>query len=91
MSIPGVILFGLFGLVVGLVARALMPGRQSMGLVITAALGIAGSVIGGLVYTVVTAGRVDMFEPLGFIGSVIGALALLGFYSASTRGRQLRS
>ena len=43
MSILGIFMFILFGLVVGLLARALMPGRQSMSLLMTTLLGVAGS------------------------------------------------
>jgi uncharacterized membrane protein YeaQ/YmgE (transglycosylase-associated protein family) len=63
------------GLVVGLVARAVMPGAQRLGLVLTAVLGIAGSLLFGFL------GRaLGLYEPgqgAGFIGSVIGALILL--------------
>ena len=43
----------LCGLIVGLVARLLVPGRQSMGLVLTMALGIVGAVVGGFLYSLV--------------------------------------
>jgi uncharacterized membrane protein YeaQ/YmgE (transglycosylase-associated protein family) len=69
--------FLLFGLVIGLVARAVMPGRQSMGLVATALLGMAGSFVGGLVASVIYGGPALAFHTAGLIGSVIGALLVM--------------
>lgn len=65
----------LIGLIVGVVARFLMPGQQSMGWVMTILLGIGGSLVatfGGQFLGLYTAG-----QGAGFIGSVIGALVLL--------------
>src|SRR6188508_1072969 len=45
----GILLFIVFGLVVGFIARALLPGRQSMGFLMTAVLGMVGSLVGGFV------------------------------------------
>ena len=45
----GLLLFVLFGLVVGFLARAILPGRQSMGLIMTSILGMVGSLLGGFV------------------------------------------
>lgn len=60
--------FIVFGLVVGVVARLLVPGKQHLGLVATLLLGIAGSVIGGLVANAIGSG--DLFE-LNIIGAVV--------------------
>jgi uncharacterized membrane protein YeaQ/YmgE (transglycosylase-associated protein family) len=74
----GIIAWIVFGFVVGLLARAIMPGKQSMGFVMTTLLGIAGSVIGGLVASAVGGGGdVTGFRGAGFIGSIIGAIVLL--------------
>jgi len=73
----GILFFLVFGLVVGLVARALMPGDQKMGIVMTTVLGVAGSFIGGFLSSLVTSHRVTDFHTAGVIGSVIGALVLL--------------
>lgn len=72
-----IILFIVFGLVVGLLARALMPGRQSMGWGMTAVLGIVGSFVGGFLVSLVTDNRVTDFNTAGLIGSVLGALLVL--------------
>ena len=65
----------IIGFVVGLVARAILPGTQSLGLILTAALGIAGSFLAGF------AGRALGWyaegQPIGFLASVIGAILLL--------------
>jgi len=72
-----IILFLVFGLVVGLLARALMPGRQSMGWGMTALLGVIGSFVGGFLVSLITDNRVTDFNTAGMIGSVVGALAVL--------------
>ncbi len=72
-----IILFIVFGLVVGLLARALMPGRQTMGWGMTAILGVVGSFVGGFLVSLVTDNRVTDFNTAGLIGSVLGALLVL--------------
>ena len=72
-----ILLFVVFGLVVGLIARAVLPGRQSMGLIATSLLGIAGSFMGGFLVALLTHNRVLDFNTAGIIGSIIGALLLL--------------
>jgi uncharacterized membrane protein YeaQ/YmgE (transglycosylase-associated protein family) len=72
-----IILFIVFGFIVGLLARALMPGRQKMGLLMTSLLGIAGSFLGGFLVALITKNRVDDLNTAGMIGSVIGAMLLL--------------
>ena len=73
----GILLFVVFGLVVGFLARAIMPGTQSMGLVATALLGIAGSFVGGFLVSLVTHNRVMDLNTAGIIGSIVGALLVL--------------
>jgi uncharacterized membrane protein YeaQ/YmgE (transglycosylase-associated protein family) len=69
-----------FGLVVGIIARFLMPGPQPMGFILTALLGIAGSFLGGYLGTMIHGGPMDASQPAGWIGSIIGALVLLFAY-----------
>jgi len=68
----------LFGLVVGVIAKLLMPGRDPGGFIITILLGIAGAVLGGYV------GRLLGFygpnEGAGFFMALLGAVILLGLY-----------
>jgi len=72
-----IIMFILFGLIVGFLARAIMPGRQSMGLIATALVGIVGSFVGGVVGNLIAGGPLLELHTAGFIGSVIGALLVL--------------
>jgi uncharacterized membrane protein YeaQ/YmgE (transglycosylase-associated protein family) len=63
------------GFVVGLIARALLPGTQSLGIILTAVLGIAGSFLAGFAGKAM--GWYANGEPVGWIASVIGAVLLL--------------
>jgi uncharacterized membrane protein YeaQ/YmgE (transglycosylase-associated protein family) len=63
------------GFVVGLIARAILPGSQSLGLILTAVLGIAGSFAAGFVGQAL--GWYQAGQGAGFIGSVLGAIVLL--------------
>lgn len=67
----------LFGLVVGAIAKFLMPGRDPGGWIVTILLGIAGSFVGGFLATAVM-GRNE--QTAGWIGSIIGAILLLFIY-----------
>ena len=60
------------GLIVGVIAKFLMPGRDPGGLIITSLLGIAGSFVGNFV-----ARGLGMSGPVGWIGSIIGAMLIL--------------
>ena len=69
------------GLIAGFLARALVPGRDSMNLVGTLLLGVSGSVVGGLLLGLLFGGFRDRgFSPAGLIGSVIGAVIVLLIY-----------
>lgn len=72
MGIIGTILIGL---IVGLVARMLKPGKDAMGWIMTIVLGIAGSFLA--TYAGQAMGWYDVGETAGFIGAVIGAIILL--------------
>lgn len=67
------------GFIVGAIARLLLPGRDPMGCFATALLGVAGSVVGGLLATILFdhSGNRTAFHPVGLIGSVAGAMVLL--------------
>ncbi len=83
----GLLMFLVFGFVVGLIARAVMPGTQSMGIVMTTVLGAVGSLVGGFVGSLVSGYSVADVHAAGFIGSVLGALAVL-FIASRTLGRR---
>ncbi|MEX2307873.1 MAG: GlsB/YeaQ/YmgE family stress response membrane protein [Pirellulales bacterium] len=78
----GVIAFILFGLVVGLIARALMPGRQPIGFILTALLGMAGSFVGGYIGHLISGneGNLEASDPYNWIGAILGTLLLLFIY-----------
>jgi len=66
------------GLIAGFIARAIKPGDDSMGWIMTALLGVAGAFVAG--YLGVALGFYQQGEPVGFIASVIGAIILLVIY-----------
>jgi uncharacterized membrane protein YeaQ/YmgE (transglycosylase-associated protein family) len=67
------------GLVVGLIARLLVPGRDNIGLIGTILLGIVGSFVGGFLWELVEFHHIEThhFETVGFIGSIVGAIVVL--------------
>jgi uncharacterized membrane protein YeaQ/YmgE (transglycosylase-associated protein family) len=69
----------LLGLVAGAIAKAIMPGKDPGGWIVTALLGIGGSVVGGYVFGFLGLGAGGRS---GLIGSVIGALIILAIYRA---------
>ena len=81
------ILFLIFGLVVGALARFIVPGREAGGWVVSMLLGVAGSFAGGFVGRAL--GLYREGEPAGFIMSLLGAIVLVIAYHAATRRRRL--
>jgi uncharacterized membrane protein YeaQ/YmgE (transglycosylase-associated protein family) len=75
-TLGAIITWMFFGLVIGLFARLLMPGRQSMGWLATMALGVLGSFAGGFLTYVFRGG--DPLQPSGFVMSILGAIIVLG-------------
>ncbi len=71
----GIISTLIVGLIVGALARFVMPGEQKMGWILTCVLGIAGSFLAGFVGQ--SLGWYAVGEPAGWIASVLGAVALL--------------
>ncbi len=70
--------FIVFGLVVGALARLFTPGRQRLGLLWTLLLGLAGSVIGGLVANLLGTGDLFELNIIGAVVAIISATALVG-------------
>jgi uncharacterized membrane protein YeaQ/YmgE (transglycosylase-associated protein family) len=81
----GILSWILFGLVVGVIAKLLMPGRDPGGFIITILLGIAGALLGGFI------GRAMGFygpgEAAGWLMSILGAIVLLALYRMMARRR----
>ena len=74
-----IIVLIIVGFVVGLIARALLPGRDSLGFFGTVVLGIVGSFVGGFLQNLIEYHHLSIhsFHPVGLIGSIIGAFVLL--------------
>ncbi len=75
----GIIAFLIMGLIAGFIARAIVPGKDPMGLIGTLVLGIIGALIGGFIF-----GGPD--NAVGYIGAVVGAVVVLLVYKLATRG-----
>jgi uncharacterized membrane protein YeaQ/YmgE (transglycosylase-associated protein family) len=64
----------LIGIVIGIIARLVLPGRQRIGVLMTVLLGIGGALVGGIVASAI--GEGDIFE-LNFIGTIVGVIAAI--------------
>jgi uncharacterized membrane protein YeaQ/YmgE (transglycosylase-associated protein family) len=79
----GVLGWIVFGLIVGVIAKLIMPGRDAGGFVITALLGIAGALVGGFLGQAI--GIYGPGQPAGIVMSIIGAIVLLAIYRRFAR------
>jgi uncharacterized membrane protein YeaQ/YmgE (transglycosylase-associated protein family) len=73
----------LIGLIVGAIAKALMPGKDAGGIIVTILLGIAGAFVAGLIGRLL--GWYEPQQPAGLIASVLGAMILLYIYRVATK------
>jgi uncharacterized membrane protein YeaQ/YmgE (transglycosylase-associated protein family) len=88
MSIGGIVLALVIGLLAGLIARAVVPGKQDLGIVATIVLGLIGSVVGNLLAGLLLRGNLE-FDLGGWWASILGAILVLGVYvSVAGRGRR---
>jgi len=85
MGIFGIIATIIVGFVVGLIARAIMPGADKLGFLLTTALGIGGSVVGGFISGLIWKSPDGKFHPAGWIMSILGAMLLLWAYNSFMR------
>ena len=81
----GILSWILFGLVVGVIAKLLMPGRDPGGFIVTMLLGVAGALIGGFIGRAM--GLYQANEGAGWIMSILGAIVLLALYRMMVRRR----
>jgi len=65
------------GLIIGLLARLILPGRQKIGLLWTLALGVIGSIIGGTIANMLGSGDIWELNVIGFVCAVVASVALL--------------
>jgi uncharacterized membrane protein YeaQ/YmgE (transglycosylase-associated protein family) len=84
----GIIAWIVFGFIVGLLARAVVPGRQHMGFILTTLLGVAGSLVGGLVTAAIAGRPVSELHGAGFLGSLVGAVLVLVIAGAALGSRR---
>jgi uncharacterized membrane protein YeaQ/YmgE (transglycosylase-associated protein family) len=83
----GIIGWCVFGLLVGAIARFVMPGRQNMGLFLTMLLGIIGSFAGGFISSLIFGKSDSLVNPSGWIMSIVGALIVLFVYGKITKAK----
>jgi uncharacterized membrane protein YeaQ/YmgE (transglycosylase-associated protein family) len=81
----GILSWILFGLVVGVIAKLLMPGRDPGGFIVTILLGIAGALLGGFIGNAM--GLYESNEGAGWLMSILGAIILLALYRMMVRRR----
>lgn len=82
----GIIGFLVAGLVIGALARLIKPGEQNLSLLATLALGVVGSLIGGVIASVLGTGGIEELNVIGFVVAVIAAVLLIGI-AERTRAR----
>jgi len=89
----GIILLLVIGAIAGFIARALVPGKDNMGIVATIVLGIVGSFIGGFLGALLFGKDAleGLLQPSGIIGSIIGAVLALVVYNAVTGKKRTRT
>ena len=75
------------GLVIGALARLIKPGRQSLSVIMTLLLGLAGSVVGGLIANVLGTGTIFELNFLGFVIAVVSAVVLIGLAEGAAGSR----
>jgi uncharacterized membrane protein YeaQ/YmgE (transglycosylase-associated protein family) len=76
----GIFSWIIFGLIAGLLAKAIMPGKDPGGWIVTILLGIGGAIIGGFVATLMGFGNVSGFNLYSFLIAILGSLILLWLY-----------
>ncbi|WP_262106938.1 GlsB/YeaQ/YmgE family stress response membrane protein [Arthrobacter sp. Marseille-P9274] len=82
--------FIIAGLIIGALARLVKPGRQNLGLLATLLLGLAGSVIGGVIANLLGTGDIFELNVVGFVVAVIAAVLLIGVAEGLSGRRSVR-
>ena len=80
----GIIGWIVLGLLAGIIAKAIFPGTEALGIILTTLLGVAGALLGGFVAWLVGAGDPidEFFDISTWIASIVGAFVILAVYSA---------
>lgn len=76
----GILSWIIFGLIAGIIAKWIMPGKENIGIIVTIILGVVGAVVGGYISTFFGFGKVDGFNFGSFFVAVIGAIVVLYIY-----------
>jgi uncharacterized membrane protein YeaQ/YmgE (transglycosylase-associated protein family) len=84
ITVFDIVVYVIAGLIIGAIARLLLPGRQDIGLLATIAIGVVAAVIGGVLWELIFPGN----DGIAWIGSIIVAVVLLYLYMAVTGGRR---
>jgi uncharacterized membrane protein YeaQ/YmgE (transglycosylase-associated protein family) len=85
----GIIAWIVFGLLAGLVAKLLTPGRDPGGCIVTMLIGVAGAILGGFIGTALGFGGIEGFDLRSFLLAVGGAFLLLLLYRAISGRRKV--
>jgi uncharacterized membrane protein YeaQ/YmgE (transglycosylase-associated protein family) len=80
--------FIVWGLIIGAVARLIKPGRQNLSIPATLGLGLVGSVIGGLLASLIGTGSIFELDFLGVVFALVASVLLIGTAEAVTGGRR---
>jgi uncharacterized membrane protein YeaQ/YmgE (transglycosylase-associated protein family) len=83
----GILLWMLFGLIAGAIARFLMPGKAPGGIIVTILLGIVGAVVGGFIGAQLGFGDISGFDVRSMLLAIGGGILVLFFYGLLTRAR----
>ncbi|HPW68693.1 MAG: GlsB/YeaQ/YmgE family stress response membrane protein [Desulfomonilia bacterium] len=83
----GILSWILLGLIVGLLAKWIMPGRDPGGIIVTMLLGIAGALVGGAIASLIGLGNVTGINLGSIIIAVLGAILILALYRRFTASR----
>ena len=84
-----IIVLIVIGAIAGFIARAVIPGKQDIGIGLTIALGIIGSVVGNLLGSLIFEPHKFELGTSGIIGSIIGAIIVLGIYVMATNKKRV--
>jgi uncharacterized membrane protein YeaQ/YmgE (transglycosylase-associated protein family) len=84
VGIGDVIVYAIAGLVIGALARLILPGKQSMGWVLTMVIGVVSAIVGGLIWNAIFPDN----EGIAWIGSLIVALVIIVIYERVVANRQ---
>ena len=82
--------FIVWGLIIGAAARLIKPGRQNLSILATLGLGLVGSVIGGLLASLIGTGSIFELDFLGVVFALIASVLLIGTAEAVTGGRKYK-